>query len=85
MDFLVIDDDKAFRDATCLLMEDEGHYAQPAGSSEAALLLLKEESFDAVLLDLNLGPEKGLDLLPQILRLNPTLPVVLCTAQGGHH
>jgi hypothetical protein len=24
MDFLVIDDDKTFRDATCLLIEDEG-------------------------------------------------------------
>jgi two-component system, NtrC family, response regulator AlgB len=82
MDFLVIDDDKAFRDATCLLMEEEGHYAQPAGNSESGLSLLKEENFDAVLLDMNLGAEKGLELLPLILKQNPNVPVVMCTAQG---
>jgi NtrC-family two-component system response regulator AlgB len=82
MDFLVIDDDKGFRDATCLLMEEEGHYAQPAGSGEAGLSLLKEENFDAVLLDLNLGGEKGLELLPLILKQNANVPVVMCTAQG---
>ena len=30
MDFLVIDDDKTFRDATCLLIDGEGHYAEGA-------------------------------------------------------
>jgi len=82
MDFLVIDDDKTFRDATCYLIENEGHYAQPAASGEAALANLKEENFDAALLDLNLGAESGLDLLPQINRLHPNLPVVIFTAQG---
>ena len=83
MDFLVIDDDKTFRDATCLLIEDEGHYAQPAQSGEAGLSHLKEDPFDAVLLDVNLGREKGIDVLPQILKLNPEMPVVMFTAQGS--
>jgi two-component system, NtrC family, response regulator AlgB len=82
MDFLIIDDDKTFRDAACHLIEHEGHFAQPASSSEAALVNLKEEDFDAVLLDVKLGPENGLDLLPQILRNQPNLPVVVFTAQG---
>jgi NtrC-family two-component system response regulator AlgB len=82
MDFLIVDDDKTFRDATCLLIEDEGHYAQPAANSEAALATLKEDKFDAVLLDVNLGPENGLDVLGQILKLQPNLPVVMFTAQG---
>ena len=83
MDFLVVDDDKTFRDAASLLMEEEGHYAQPAGSGPAALEILKEESFDAVLLDVNLGEESGLDLLPQLLRNRASLPVVMVTAQGS--
>jgi two-component system, NtrC family, response regulator AlgB len=82
MDFLVIDDDKTFRDATCLLIEDEGHYAQPSATGEAGLANLKEDKFDAVLLDVNLGREKGLDVLEQILKLQPNLPVVMFTAQG---
>jgi NtrC-family two-component system response regulator AlgB len=82
MDFLVIDDDKTFRDATCFMIENEGHYGQPAASGEAALANLKEENFDAALLDVHLGSENGLDLLPQILRQHPNLPVVIFTAQG---
>jgi NtrC-family two-component system response regulator AlgB len=83
MDFLVIDDDKTFRDATCLLIDSEGHYAQGACSGELGLAELKEGKFDSVLLDLNLGPEKGLDILEQIRKVQPNLPVVIFTAQGS--
>src|SRR5271170_6033750 len=82
MDFLVIDDDKTFRDATCLLIEDEGHYAEPAGSGEGGLTSLKGDDFNAVLLDVNLGDANGLDVLDQIVKIRPNLPVVLFTAQG---
>jgi CheY-like chemotaxis protein len=70
MDFLVIDDDKTFRDATCLLIEEEGHYAQPSATGEAGLANLKEDKFDAVLLDVNLGAENGLDVLDKIQKSN---------------
>src|ERR1022692_333168 len=83
MDFLVIDDDKAFRDATCLLIDTEGHYAETAQTGEMGLTQLKEGRFDAVLLDLNLGPENGLDILEQILKRQPNLPVIIFTAQGS--
>ena len=83
MDFLVIDDDKTFRDATCLLIDGEGHYAEGACSGELGLTELQAGKFNAVLLDLNLGPEKGLDILDQILKRQPNLPVIIFTAQGG--
>ena len=34
-------------------------------------------------MDLNLGPEKGLDILEQILKRQPNLPVIIFTAQGS--
>jgi two-component system, NtrC family, response regulator AlgB len=83
MDFLVIDDDKTFRDATCLLIDGEGHYAEGACSGELGLTELQEGNFNAVLLDLNLGPEKGLDILDQIVKRQPNLPVIIFTAQGS--
>lgn len=83
MNFLVIDDDKVFREATCLLIEDDGHYAESAANGEVALSCLREDSFDTVLLDLNLGRENGLTLLTQILKLRPNLPVVMFSAQGS--
>lgn len=82
MDFLVIDDDKVFREATCLLIEDEGHFADTAANAEVALARLREDKFDAALLDLNLGRDNGLTVLPQILKVRPNLPVVMFSAQG---
>jgi len=82
MDFLVIDDDRVFREATCLLIEDEGHRAATAATAEVALELLREEKFDAALLDLNLGRDDGLSILPQILKIRPNLPVVMFSAQS---
>jgi len=82
MDFLVIDDDKTFRDATCFIIEDQGHYAEGVESGKLGLEWLKDDKWDAVLLDVNLGPENGLDVLTEIQKQHPNLPVVLFTAQG---
>ncbi len=83
MDFLVIDDDKTFRDATCILIEGEGHYAEGVDSGRTGLATLKDDKFEAVLLDVNLGAEHGLDVLAEIQRMYPHLPVVMFTAQGN--
>jgi NtrC-family two-component system response regulator AlgB len=82
MDFLVIDDDKVFREATCLLIEDEGHFAETAASADIALSLLREGKYDAALLDLNLGRDNGLTVLPQLLKIRPNLPIVMFSAQS---
>ncbi len=83
MDFLIIDDDKTFRDATCFLIEDAGHYAEGAESGQLGLATLKEDKFDAILLDVNLGRENGLDVLMEIQKQYPQIPVVMFTAQGS--
>ncbi len=83
MDFLVIDDAKTFRDATCFLIEESGHYAEGVETGRLGLEWLQDEKWDAVLLDLNLGAENGLDVLTEILKKYPRLPVVMFTAQGN--
>lgn len=83
MDFLVIDDDKAFRDATCFLIEDDQHYAEGVDSGTRALQRLKEDKFDVALLDLNLGTENGLDVLTEIGKAHPSLSVIMLTAGGS--
>ncbi len=83
MDFLVIDDDKTFRDATCFLIEEAGHYAEGVESGELGLSWLKEDKWDAVLLDVNLGRENGLEVLVEIQKQFSEMPVVMFTAQGS--
>ena len=83
MDFLIIDDDQTFREATCFLIDEEKHYAEGAASGELGLKRLKEEKFDAVLLDLNLGKENGLEVLTEIQKTSPELPVVMIAATSN--
>jgi NtrC-family two-component system response regulator AlgB len=83
MDFLIIDDDKTFRDATCFLIEEAGHYAEGVDSGQLAMSWLKEDKWDAVLLDVNLGRENGLDVLVEIQKQFPQVAVVMFTAQGS--
>jgi NtrC-family two-component system response regulator AlgB len=82
MDFLVVDDDQVFREATCLLIEEEGHFATSASNGDLALERIKEDKFDAVLLDVHLGRQNGVTLLAPMLKLRPTLPIVMFSAQG---
>ncbi len=83
MDFLVIDDDRGFREATCFLIEGDSHYAEGVSNSGAALQRLKEDRFDIVLLDLRLGAEDGMTVLEEIGKAHPGLPVVMFTASGS--
>src|ERR1700733_11282819 len=83
MDFLVIDDDKTFRDATCFLIEECGHYAEGVESGRLGLDWLKEDKWNAVLLDVHLGAESGLDVLVTIQNQFPKVAVVVFTAQGS--
>ncbi|MCC6233565.1 MAG: sigma-54-dependent Fis family transcriptional regulator [Verrucomicrobiales bacterium] len=82
MEFLIIDDDRTFRDATCFLIEDDGHLAEGAPTGRMGLERLREDRFDAVLLDVNLGAENGLDVLVEMQQRHPLIPVVVFSAQG---
>jgi two-component system, NtrC family, response regulator AlgB len=83
MDFIVIDDDRTFRDAICCLIDSEGHYAESACSGSMGLARIRTEKFSGVLLDLKLGGDNGLDILQQIQASHPHLPVVILTAEGN--
>jgi NtrC-family two-component system response regulator AlgB len=74
MEFLIIDDNKTFRDATSILIADAGHDAEGAENGQIGLARIKDEKFDAVLLDVHLGEENGLDLLTQIRRPSRSCP-----------
>lgn len=80
MDLLIVDDEKIIREATLQIVEDAGHYADLASDIVSAREALRDGDYDAVLLDLNLGADDGLDLLEELHRKRPTLPVIVFTA-----
>jgi DNA-binding NtrC family response regulator len=79
---LIIDDEAAIRDSLDTLLTMEGFHVTMAGDGAAGLEQLAHSEFDLLLLDLALPGESGLDLLPRILELQPTLPVIMITAYG---
>lgn len=83
MDILVIDDDMAIREAAVQLIEDADHYAEGAEDSKLAMEALKATPFDAVLLDLYLADENGLDVLEKIKSKYPRVAVVMITGMGS--
>jgi NtrC-family two-component system response regulator AlgB len=80
---LVVDDDRNIRATLGVCLEGLGCEVAQAVSVEAALAALAERPFDLAFVDLRLGPESGLDLLPRLLAENPGLAVVVVTAYAS--
>src|SRR6201997_5719270 len=64
-------------------IQTAGHQAETADSGQVAVLKLQEDTYDLVFLDLRLGGEDGLEILEQIKRQFPKLPVVVFTAYAS--
>lgn len=54
-----------------------------ASTVQEALDVLRKDRLDAVILDLELGSESGLELLPSIRELHPAVPVVIFSASDA--
>ena len=83
MRILVIDDEAHIRKTTTVTLDALGHETAQAENSAEALAHLQKGSFDAAFLDLRLGSEDGLELLPKMLALEPKLSVVVFTAYSS--
>ncbi len=83
MDLLLIDDEASLRRTLRTTLESMGHAVAEASSGEQAIARLRERRFDLAFLDLRLGREAGLDLLPSLLRAGPQLGVVVVTAYAS--
>lgn len=80
MNLLVIDDEPSLRRTLRLTLEGMKHRVADAASGPPALAAVAQERFDLVFLDLRLGRESGLDVLPQLLAAAPGVGVVVMTA-----
>ena len=83
MRVLIVDDEPGIRKTTRIAIEMAGHTAAEAPNGLRALKLLDEEAFDAVFLDLKLGADDGLEVLAKLLKVQPTLAVVMFTAYAN--
>ena len=80
---LVIDDDPGIRQSLRLCLEVSGARVLGVATAEAALEALDRGRFDVVFLDLWLGSDSGLAALPEILRRQPEVGVIVVTAYAS--
>ncbi|MDR6680039.1 sigma-54-dependent transcriptional regulator [Pseudomonas oryzihabitans] len=80
---LLVEDDRALREALADTLELGGYSYRAVDSGEAALLALAEESFALVVSDVNMPGIDGHQLLASIRLRDPALPVLLMTAFGS--
>jgi DNA-binding NarL/FixJ family response regulator len=78
---LIVDDHDVVRDGVKRILEDLPGTITfgEAGTIADALRLVREQTWDAAVLDLSLGSTGGLELLKELRRLHPRLPVVILT------
>ena len=80
LNILIVDDEPNLRKtlSTCLLME--GHAVTAVSNPGDAVDEAKRRSFDMAFVDLRLGDEDGMDLIPQLLAELPWIKIVVITA-----
>ena len=79
MKILLIDDDAIFRQTLARTLTRRSCVCVEAADSAQALLELQAHLPDACVLDLRMGNESGLQLLPQLLAIKPELNVLMLT------
>jgi two-component system response regulator FlrC len=80
---LLVEDDRALREALGETLELAGHDYHAVGSAEEALSAAADESFSLVLSDVNMPGMDGHQLLSALRSRHPQLPVLLMTAHGA--
>lgn len=80
---LLVEDDRALRQALADTLSLAGHTYRAVDSAEAALAALAEEPFGLVVSDVNMPGMDGHALLGQVRQRYPQLPVLLMTAYGA--
>ena len=84
-DILIVDDEADIRDLVAGILEDEGHRARTAGSSDEALAAIEARRPHLVFLDIWLQGSRldGLQVLDVIKAQHPDLPIVMISGHGN--
>lgn len=79
---LVVDDEAVVRNSIAQWLELTGAVVRTAADVEQAVVAISNELPDVVLTDLKMPRKSGIDLMHDVHRVDPDIPVVLLTAHG---
>ncbi|MEW6386480.1 MAG: ATP-binding protein [Thermodesulfobacteriota bacterium] len=79
---LVVDDEKVIRDGCALILQPEGYRVTTAAHGQEALEVLRAEPVNVVLCDLKMPVMGALEVLEEVGRQYPEIPVIIITGHG---
>ncbi|MCK9229523.1 MAG: sigma-54 dependent transcriptional regulator [Syntrophales bacterium] len=80
---LVVDDDRAHRTMLKTLLSRWGYTVEDADDGDVAISLVRERPWDLILMDVRMARLSGLEALPEIRSVNPSIPVIIMTAYSS--
>ena len=77
---LVVDDEEPIRNAVRKYLVQQGYEVTVAATGEEALAILRRQKIMVMILDVNLPGISGIELVPQIIEIEPTIALLMLTA-----
>ncbi|RJL07052.1 sigma-54-dependent transcriptional regulator [Paracoccus siganidrum] len=84
-DILIVDDERDIRELIADILKDEGFATRTAANSDEAVAALNEAEPALMILDIWLKDSRmdGIDILKQVKRNNPDVPVIIISGHGN--
>jgi two-component system nitrogen regulation response regulator NtrX len=79
---LIIDDEKSIRNVLKDILQHEGYQVDEAPDGEQGMQLFQSKNFDLVLCDIKMPKMDGMEVLQQIMLINPEVPVIMISGHG---
>lgn len=83
LNILIVDDEANIRKTLSICLESHGHSVKSVSNGRDALSEAGREVFDLAFVDLRLGTESGLDLIPVLREACPWMKIVMITAYAS--
>ena len=83
LNILVVDDEINIRKTLAISLEVDGHNVTGVSNARDAVVEAAKKSYDLAFVDLRLGLEDGLNLIPELLAQSPWMRIVIITAHGS--
>src|SRR4029450_2714947 len=80
---LIVEDDETLRERLSRALHQRGLDVRAASTTEEAARLAREDPPELVLLDLRVGTDSGLDLIPALKQIDPETRIVVLTGYGS--
>ncbi len=83
MRILLIEDDRVLAKLMRMVLSEAGYAVDVTASGDEGRTLASVETYDAVLLDVNLPDRNGVHVLQALRRASNATPIIMVTAQGA--